>query len=320
MTAPTSQRDFVMCPQLLRQVLNEVLSTPIDLPVALERQGRKSTAFRAVQTDGVVVIIKLTKGRNSYPTEAWVHEKYAHAQIPAPQVLYYSEHLPGIGSPCLVMTMIEGMPLFEAADSDSTLYGKVGALLGKMHMVELPTARFGLGAFLPSAAEWSFSWSTFITVQHAYPQSGEYLQRHGLWPHCSGDFSLLGTRISAHRVHCVLSHGDFGPDHILVDSAGISGVIDPGECFAGPAEYDLAHLALYISENQFQQVLNGYPGRPDMDMVHVYAALIALHKAERALRAGDTAKANNFTAKACRHYQSIIHPGARTLSAKVSSG
>lgn len=318
MTAPTSQKDFVVCPQLLRQVLNEVVSTPIGLPVALERQGRRSIAFRAVQTDGVAVVIKLTRGRNSYPAEAWVHEKYAHDQIPAPQVLYYNENLPGLGCPCLAMTMIEGMPLFEAADPDSTLYGKVGALLGKMHMVELPTVRFGLGSFLPSAAEWSFSWSAFITVQHAYPQSGEYLQRRGFWPHYSGDFSLLGARISAHRFHCVLNHGDFGPDHILVDSVGISGVIDPGECFAGPAEYDLAHLALYVSKRQFQQVLNGYPGRPDMEMVHVYAALIALHKAERALRAGDTSKANDFTAKACQHYQSITHPGAGSPNAKLS--
>ena len=51
------------------------------------------------------------------------------------------------------MTLIDGVPLFDAVATNIGLYGEVGELLGKMHTVALPAARFGLGGFLPSATE-----------------------------------------------------------------------------------------------------------------------------------------------------------------------
>ena len=101
MTIPALPQGTLVCAQSLRQALIDVLPTPIGLPVALERQGRRSIAFRAHQVDGVEVVIKLTRGRNSYPAEQWVHHEYARAQVPVPQIVYYSASLPGIGCPCL---------------------------------------------------------------------------------------------------------------------------------------------------------------------------------------------------------------------------
>ena len=301
MTTPTLPQDTLACVRILRQALIDVLPIPIGLPVALEQQGHRSIAFRARQVDGVEVVIKLTKGRNSYPAEQWVYHEYARAQVPVPQIVYYSASLPGIGCPCLVMTMIDGVPLFDAVGPNIGLYGEVGELLGKMHTVDLPVARFGLGGFLPSATEWHHSWSAFMTALHAHPASGEYLRRHGLWPDSTGDLDLLSAKISAHHFRCLLNHGDFGPDHILVRAEKIAGIIDPGECFAGPPEYDLAHIALYISECQMQLVLDRYPSQLDLEMIHVYATIIALHKAERPHRASNTTRANSFTAIARQH-------------------
>lgn len=302
MTTSTLPHNTLACAIILRQALIDVLPTPISLPVALERQGHRSIAFRAHLVNGVEVIIKLTRGRNSYPAEQWVHHEYARAQVPVPQVVFYSECLPGIGCPCLVMTMIDGVPLFDEVAADIGLYGEVGELLGKMHAVALPAERFGLGAFLSTATEWHHSWSTFVTVLHAHPASGEYLRRHKMWPDCTEDLSLLSTKISGHRFRCILNHGDFGPDHILVRYGQIAGVIDPGECFAGPPEYDLAYIAIYISDLQLQQILNRYPGQLNLDMIHVYASVIALHKAARAHQVNNTIRANSFADVACHHF------------------
>jgi aminoglycoside phosphotransferase (APT) family kinase protein len=263
-------------------------------------------AFRARQSDGLEVVIKLTRGRNSYPVEQWVYEKYDRAGVPTPQVLYYCATLPTIGCPCLVMTMINGIPPFKTDEQYAGLFGEAGELLGKMHSVKVLEQRFGLGAFLPSAeAEQFDSWLEFVTTQHSYPESGEHLSRYGLWPFVTGDRCLLGVKIASHRFRRVVNHGDFGPDHLLVRAGKIAGVIDPGDAFIGPPEYDLAHIALYISGHQMAQLLSHYPGEPDLEMIHVYAAIIALHKASRAHQDGHAARASRFAHLARVAYQRV---------------
>lgn len=248
MTIPTSAQDAPVREQLLWQALTAVLPTPISLPVRLERQGSRSQVFRAHQTVGVEVVIKLTWGRNSYPVEQWVHHEYACAGVPVPQILYHSPSLPSMGCHCLVMTMIDGMPLFTADANHAALYGRVGDLLGKMHSVPLPAQRFGLGSFLPSEQGKRYAdWSEFVTAHHAHPASGNYLRRNGLWPDDAGDLAVLSTKIAAHRFCCLLNHGDFGPDHLLVCTGRIAGVIDPGEAFAGPPRVrSCLYVALHL--------------------------------------------------------------------------
>ncbi|WP_420919353.1 phosphotransferase [Vibrio metschnikovii] len=47
--------------------------------------------------------------------------------------------------------------------------------------------------------------------------------------------------MDAHRFSAVLNHGDFGPDHIFIEDGHISGVIDPGDAFAGP-QNTISHI------------------------------------------------------------------------------
>lgn len=318
MTIPTSVQDAPEREQLLWKALTAVLSTPISLPVPLERQGSRSQVFRARQAVGVEIVIKLTWGRNSYPVEQWVYHEYACAGVPVPQILYYSPSLPSMGCHCLVMTMIDGVPLFTADANHAGLYGGAGGLLGKMHSVLLPVQRFGLGAFLASGQENRYGdWSEFVTSHHLYPASGNYLRRNGLWPDDAGDLAVLGAKIAAHRFRCLLNHGDFGPDHLLVCAGRIAGVIDPGEAFAGPPEYDLAHVLLYISESQLRQVLSHYPGEPNLEMIRVYATVIALHKAARAHQAGNLARAKEFAVLAQNAYLFLEMQDALDLGAKL---
>lgn len=321
MTIPASVPVALVCGQRLWQALAGVLPTPIGLPVPLERQGGRSIAFRARQANDGEVVIKLTGGRNSYPVERWVYQEYARAGVPIPHIFYYSASLPGIGYPCLVMTMIDGVQPFTADAQHAGLYSEVGELLGKMHAVPLLAPRFGLGAFLPSVAAKQYaSWFEFVIAHHAHPDSGEYLRRHGLWPDGADDLTLLGAKIAAHRFRCVLNHGDFGPDHLLVSAGRVAGIIDPGEAFAGPPEYDLAHMALYISGRQLRQALSHYRGGPDLEMVHVYATVIALHKAARAHRAGNSSRAGGFAVIARNAYLCLQKPDAPTPGADLPFG
>jgi aminoglycoside phosphotransferase (APT) family kinase protein len=268
-------------------------------------------AFRARQSDGKEIVIKLTRGRNSYPVERWVYHEYARVGVPAPQALYYSARLQGIGYPCLVMTMIDGVPPFTVEAQRAGLYDDVGELLGKMHAVPVPAPRFGLGAFLPSAEAKRYAdWPEFVTAHHAHPASGEYLRQNGLWSDEAGDLAQLCVMIAAHQFRCVLNHGDFGPDHLIVRAGRITGVIDPGEAFVGPPEYDLAHMALYISERQLRQALSHYHGYLDLEMVYAYAAVIALHKAARAHRAGNATRADGFAVIARNTFLRLKSPDA----------
>lgn len=289
----------------LQHILATELLTPISIPKLLKLQGRRSRVFSASQTVfGVEVIIKLTFKRDSYPVERWIHHQYISVGVPAPQVLYYSPCLPDIGCSCLVMTKIDGIPLFKASTDHIELYREAGYLLGKMHSVPLPAERFGLGAFLSSVQSSEYiDWNTFVTSYHEHPVSGEYLRQNGLWPEeRAGDFFLLSSKIAAHHFDCVINHGDFGPDHLLVDKQEIAGIIDPGEAFAGPPEYDLAYMSLYISVSHLQQLLRCYSRKTDFEMMYVYATVIALHKAARALRAGNWIRAQKFAAFAGAAY------------------
>lgn len=296
----------LVCRLHLWHALDGVLPTPIDLPVQLERQGGRSIAFRARQVNGSEVVIKLTGERNSYPVERWVYQEYVRAGVPAPQILYYSASLPGIGLPCLVMTMIDGVQLFTTDPQHTGLYREVGELLWKMHSVPLLAPYFGLGAFLPSASRKHYaSWYEFLIAHHAHLDSGEYLQQQGLWPDGAENLTVLDAKIATHRFQYVLNHGDFGPDHLLVFAGQVAGVIDPGDAFAGPPEYDLAYMALYIAGCEMQQILSHYRGEFNIEMIHVYATVIALHKAARAHRAGNLARASSFAVIAHNAYMHL---------------
>jgi aminoglycoside phosphotransferase (APT) family kinase protein len=291
-------------PAILRQVLTRALRARLALPTLAGQQGRRSMVYQADQANAGPLIIKLATARNSYPVEAWVYRALREQGVPAPEVLYYRARLPQLGIPCLVLSKIGGEPLYrQQLDEAATvqLYGEVGELLRRIHSVPLPGARYGLGAFLPAHSGAAYaSWAAFITACHDHPGSIAYLRTHGLLRGL-GDAAAaqLGGRIAAHQHSAVLNHGDFGPDHIYASQGRVTGVIDAGEAFAGPAEYDLAYLGSYLSGDQFELVLRRY-GSADLQMLCLYAVLIAAHKAARAHRAGQAARARHFCAIAER--------------------
>lgn len=88
------------------------------------------------------------------------------------------------------------------------------------------------------------------------------------------------------------------PTTSLARDARTVGIIDPGQAFAGPAEYDRAHLACCLSGWQFAHVLRGYGGQVDRDKILLYQTVIAMHKAARADCAAQGERTRHFSAMA----------------------
>ncbi|HQV21973.1 MAG TPA: DUF45 domain-containing protein [Agitococcus sp.] len=85
-----------------------------------------------------------------------------------------------------------------------------------------------------------------------------------------------------HHFIKVLNHGDLGPDHIFLEKNKIVGVIDPGNSFAGPAEYDLAYFAVYVNEYQFKYALDEYDEVLNIKYIYIYMIVISVNKAAKA--------------------------------------
>ena len=309
---PSTGKAHVRLAAVLRHALRRRL--PVSLPRPIGRQGGRSIAFQA-RHGARHVVIKLTRRRNSFPVEAWVYRALRQAGVPVPEVCAVLTTLPGLGLPCLVTSMVAGEPLFAhvpEAGAGQRLYAGMGELLARIHAVALPRVRFGLGAFLPGRhGACHGSWRAFIEHYHAHPHAAHYLLARGLLAGTTrADIDALGEAVAAHRFGAVLNHGDFGPDHILVHEGRIAGIIDPGEAFAGPAEYDLGYLASYLGARQFDLVLRGYASRVDRDKVGLYTTIVALHKAARAAHEGHTERARRFAAIACAAWP---RAGARPL-------
>ena len=97
-----------------------------------------------------------------------------------------------------------------------------------------------------------------------------------------------------HRFSKVLNHGDLGPDHIFLENNNVVGVIDPGNSFAGPAEYDLAYFAVYVNEYQFKYALDEYDEVLNIEYIYIYMIIISVHKAAEAQKIFNYEKAEYF--------------------------
>lgn len=286
-------------PALLRAALRHVLMGTISLPRPTRWQGSRSIVFQTEQSNGRRLIIKLTRGHNSYPVEAWVYRELRNAGLPVPEVLAYRARLPQLDTPCLILSMLDGTPLFTQSfttELEQRIYRETGTLLARIHATTLPHLRFGLGAFLSKSTEaLNASWYRFLSTYHAHRRAGQLLLDKGLLPGwTNADIDAIDARIALDTFPVVLNHGDFGPDHIFVHHQEVVGIIDPGQAFAGPAEYDLAYLACYLSDQQLRYVLGGYQTPIDHCRLLLYKTVIALHKAARAWLDGRLQRASDF--------------------------
>ena len=79
-----------------------------------------------------------------------------------------------------------------------------------------------------------------------------------------------------------------------MNNYNVIGIIDPGNSFAGPAEYDLAYFAVYVNESQFKYVLDDYNGNINIEKIYIYMIVIAVYKAAKAQNIFDYRKVEYF--------------------------
>lgn len=83
------------------------------------------------------------------------------------------------------------------------------------------------------------------------------------------------VRPAVRRWEPAFIHGDLQIVHVFIDRDKVSGVIDWSEAGHGDAMYDLATLTLAHPEH-LDEVIAGYGGDVDVDVIHAYWALRSL--------------------------------------------
>jgi aminoglycoside phosphotransferase (APT) family kinase protein len=89
---------------------------------------------------------------------------------------------------------------------------------------------------------------------------------------------------------CCLTHGDLGPDHVLVDPGGdLVGVLDWEEASVGDPALDFAWWLDAMPE-QGERALAAYGGAPDgsfRERAHALFAIMPWYEVEHGLRSED---------------------------------
>ena len=263
-------------------------------------QGRNSiTLFSVFEMKNV--FIKLTNKRNSYPAEIWVYEKMREKSILCPDVLFYCEKLISINMPCIVLTEVKGKNLLDTKLSrkdEMLIYSDLGGILNSIHHIEVNDSPYGFGVFSNNFVESFDSWLDFIMSVHNIINVFDNLIANNLISQVEyRKLDNLVDHVASHSFEKKLIYGDFGPDHVFIMDDRVSGIIDPGDSFLGPSEYDISYLKIYIDDNNFNSFLGSYYDDIDFDMVNVYYAIICADKANGAIKLKNKDKFKFFIEK-----------------------
>ena len=284
--------------EVLEWAINEVLGEKIQKLEIVNNIGKYSITYFSKLADNTNIVIKITTKRNSYPTEILVYNEVAKHGVPVPDLIFYTEKLKGINLPCLIISQINGSSLPSKnipEEFERAVYGEIGRIFSKIHKVKLDGSFYGFGVFFKKTKDSFYNWHSFILSSHNYIYSTNFLFKKDKINFKQKEIMLsLEETIVNHRFRTVLNHGDMGPDHIFLNNYNVIGIIDPGNSFAGPAEYDLAYFAVYVNESQFKYVLDDYNGNINIEKIYIYMIVIAVYKAAKAQNIFDYRKVEYF--------------------------
>lgn len=282
----------------VKKAIEDTFSLKIEDIELSPSQGKESIVFFANLENGDCAVIKITKKPNSYPFEMWSYKALEAKGVKSPKVLFYSPSLLYVELPCLVLSKIGGMPLFESGIAGwrrTKLLGEVARFFALMHSIRRDDLQGEAGhhlslggAHLPLQDIQPFGFENRIsTLMTAAMQLTEF----------EGILNFVKCIISSHNFESVLIHCDLGPDHILVENEELSGIIDAGNACFGPMEYDLSYFSIYSSEQDFKHLLAFYGCQVDMNIVYSYMSLICMEKYFRAKIDDDSDKMSFFSSK-----------------------
>lgn len=193
-------------------------------------------------------------------------EVMARAPIPTPEVLWRTP-------PVLALAAVPGSALgllAEPSPASAAAWVAAGAAVRTLHDAELPP------------------WPSSQCQQQPVRSSGDIVGLPSLldaeceWLVANGVVSAQVVRRNRLVAEAALRpwtpvfiHGDLQIVHVFVDGDEVTGVVDWSEGGQGDAMYDLATLTL-AHEEHLDDVLEGYGGDVEMDVIRAYWSLRSL--------------------------------------------
>lgn len=155
---------------------------------------------------------------------------------------------------CMGYRRIEGEPM--SADVDGIWPERLGRFLYDLHLT--PPEFVGLRSLSADAVREDLRREVDALSTHVLPLLG------------AGERATAERMLSAFldddenfRFAACLTHGDIGPEHVLVTASGdLAGVIDWGDAAVGDPVLDLAWI-LFAMPDEGERVLGAYGGPPD---------------------------------------------------------
>jgi aminoglycoside phosphotransferase (APT) family kinase protein len=231
-------------------------------------RGNDNEVYLVATGAGADYVVRIRRsGEVGFAAEAWAIEECRKAGVPVAQVhlVGWEEH-DGEQLEFMVQSRLPGRPLDEVGPELSEReWGEIllqaGQVLGKVHSV-------GVGGFYHRDPDgnWDFAdWQGIMdsTVRDRSREE-EWILGAGF---AEEEFSQMIRLIERYREEfdCqqpVLCHGDFLPEHILVnDDLQICGVVDFGMYQGNHPIQDLAVIAMAETKMDLTKVLAGHPQR-----------------------------------------------------------
>lgn len=230
----------------LQLVLHQVGErwTSADTPIRVVTNHHERLVFVAINSVGRRVVIKTDTDTRRLCREADTLRAAAAAGVPVPEVLEFTEAFPAT----LVMTHVDGEPLWEAGDN---CWLDVGRQLRRLHRDVVPPTSvpmFGGGDLW-----WSHLRSWALAERDVCLARGSLLTII-----VDRLYKLLAAAFARNdEPPRRLLHGDCAPYHWLCRDGDVVGVIDFGDVALGDPAWDLVVLTRWDREF-LTDVLAGY--------------------------------------------------------------
>lgn len=235
--------------------------------------GEGNEVWAITTQSGVDLILRVSR-TTTFAAEQWATQQAHHMGVPVPEILLVEEAVPIGDRPVAIWIhrAIHGQPLETLPDADLVrrLTADAGELLARIHTV----ATHGNGPLDGHGRSPLQGFSAYLAWDDpaADAARGQGLSR--------ADVDQAAQLLATHR-HLWLTpphllHGDWLPEHVLIQNDAVAGIIDFGNTRSGDPAYDLAYWQFFWDSERYPSavLLEGYrraadPG-PHLDMrVHL---------------------------------------------------
>ncbi len=225
-----------------------------------EERGAHSVA-KIVRGEHGMYVVKIPQWSVKITRELFAYE-HLHGMVPMPRPFYSDDRI-------IIQEYIEGERLSDAVLDGRTkraIFNELGSLTRKIHSIHMAggglVEQGGRAAF-PSFLAWAKDWLEKNTA--VVRKQGTLNEQE-----CDLLLAYLRQGLRAKKFDDTrLLHGDIVPWNVLVKDGRITGIIDYGDLFIGPAAFEFARPYRVLDrQTTFAWLLEGYNDSvPEGDIV-----------------------------------------------------